>query len=460
MLYLGIFILFLILGVCSRKLDVSKAAPKGAIDACFYRIAVFLLYQWRQIRGSRQRAMRIMGAESLKICLLVFFVGNAAALILWLSGEEERGLIDGGYLLREEQGGKEREVTLSAKNESGEEAQVYVTVRAMGYTREEQAALCERMLKELETSALGENTSWNEISGPLVLPKSVAGYPFTLKWRSLEPAVLSSGGKVADRNDSVWETAQAILVKLRLEISGENFEREHSFYARVVPPREEADFTQALQEALEEAEKNTGEEKVQLPVKVQGEKVSWSAGKQNRSAVIFWLGVAAAGAAVFFHGREMAKEEKERGKQMEKEYPAIVSKITLYLGAGMNIRSAWEKIAEGAQGKNNNPVYEEMRITCREMEGGVAEAEAYARFGRRVRQQCYVRFATLLTQNVKKGNAALLSLLRQEAFAALNEHTSFVKRAGEESATKLLLPMIMLMGMVMVLIMVPAFMGM
>ena len=126
----------------------------------------------------------------------------------------------------------------------------------------------------------------------------------------------------------------------------------------------------------------------------------------------------------------------------------------------MNIRSAWEKIAGSVPENNENPVYEEMRITCREMEGGVAEAEAYARFGRRVRQQCYVRFVTLLAQNVKRGNAALLSLLRQEAFAALNEHAAFVKRAGEESATKLLLPMIMLMGMVMTLIIVPAFMSM
>ena len=460
MLYLGIFTLFLILGVCSRKLDVSRAVPKGAIDACFYRIAVFLLYVQKQMSGGRRQAVWGRGAERLKICLLVLFAGNAAALVLWLSGDGEGEIIYGEYLLREEQGGKEREVELLAKSGSGEEAQAHVTLRPVKYTEEEQEILCKQMLKELEVLALGENASWNEISKPLVFPESVAGYPFTLKWHSLDPAVLSSGGKVADFDAPVWERTQTVLVELQLEISGEDFEREHSFYARVCPLREEKTFGEAVQGALEEAEKNTEEEKVRLPAEIQGEKVSWSGRKQNRSTTVFLLGVAAAGAAVFFHNRETEKELKEKRKQMEKEYPVIVSKITLYLGAGMNIRSAWEKIAGSVPENNENPVYEEMRITCREMEGGVAEAEAYARFGRRVRQQCYVRFVTLLAQNVKRGNAALLSLLRQEAFAALNEHAAFVKRAGEESATKLLLPMIMLMGMVMTLIIVPAFMSM
>ena len=149
---------------------------------------------------------------------------------------------------------------------------------------------------------------------------------------------------------------------------------------------------------------------------------------------------------------------------MEEEYPAIISKLTLYLGAGMNTKGAWEKIAkEGNKlnqtGKEINPVYREMLLTCREMDSGIAEADAYERFGKRIRRQKFIRLTTLLVQNLKKGNAALLQQLRQESIVALEEHAAEKKKEGEEMETKLLFPMMLIMGMVMVLIMVPAFLS-
>ena len=175
---------------------------------------------------------------------------------------------------------------------------------------------------------------------------------------------------------------------------------------------------------------------------------------------VFFLGLIAAGASWFLFDYDLQKRNRERKKQMEAEYPAIVSKLSLYLGAGMNLNKAFAKTArEGVQKKNPNPVYEEMQLALGEMADGITEADSYIRFGKRTGLQRYIRLGTLLTQNLKKGNAVLLVQLKNEAFLSMQEHTAGLRKTGEEMGTKLLLPMLMMMGMTMMLIIVPAFLS-
>lgn len=484
MLYGGILIWFILLAAVSRKKkfiyedeEESKDSQKSGIEGYFYRMAM-LLYEWWPLKQRRNsmvsehltrlhpgqappRLWRQYEVERLKLCLVVLFAGNMIALFMYINESSGSAFVDGMYLFRDKQGGNSRETRLLARNSSGEETEISLTVQALGYSEEEQQVIYEEMIKELQAKALGENRSWNAVSEPLVLPEMLEPYPFTLTWHSSNPAFLTSGGKVASWEDVEQLQEQTALVELTVRVSGENFEKEHSFYARVCPKQKEKTFSEAVTEALKTLERETaGEERMHLPEEIQGEKVIWTEQQGDESRVFFFLGLAGAAAVFLLQGREPEKALAKKQQLMEKEYPTIISKLTLYLGAGMNIKNAWQKIAKSAEGKNANPVYGEMLFTCREMEGGIAETEAYARFGKRIRQQCYVRFTTLLVQNLKKGNETLLLLLRQEALAAMEEHSSLIKREGEESTTKLLLPMVMLMGMVMVLIMVPAFMGM
>ena len=88
------------------------------------------------------------------------------------------------------------------------------------------------------------------------------------------------------------------------------------------------------------------------------------------------------------------------------------------------------------------------------------EGEAYERLGKRTGLREYIRLCTLLTQNLKKGNAALLSRLQEEAQGASAERLQRSRKMSEEAGTKLLLPMIMMLVVVMVMIMLPAFSSM
>ena len=128
----------------------------------------------------------------------------------------------------------------------------------------------------------------------------------------------------------------------------------------------------------------------------------------------------------------------------------------------MTVPNAWQRVAKDYRVKRQETgkkryAYEEMLLTIYEMESGVAQTKAYERFGRRCRVQCYNRLSTMLSQNVKKGATNLAVLLREEAAYAFEERKHTARRFGEKAGTKLLMPMMMLLCMIMVVIMVPAF---
>ena len=164
--------------------------------------------------------------------------------------------------------------------------------------------------------------------------------------------------------------------------------------------------------------------------------------------------------------RKLANQEKElarRRAQMQRDYPEIISKLTLLLGAGMTVKRAWRKIVMDYEEEKDiwgiRYAYEEMRQGCNEMESGITEAESYERFGRRCGMQIYVKLGALLSQNLRKGAKGMNQILKTEASQAFEERKARARRLGEEAGTKLLAPMFLMLAVVLVIVIVPAFMS-
>lgn len=124
----------------------------------------------------------------------------------------------------------------------------------------------------------------------------------------------------------------------------------------------------------------------------------------------------------------------------------------------MSLSNAWIKIAKDYKEKTTKKrfAYEEISLTAGELMLGTSEVIAYERFGRRVKLLPYLRFSSLIAQNVKKGSAELLNQLELEAAEAFAERKELAKRMGEEAGTKLLVPMVVMLLLVLAIIMVPA----
>ena len=161
--------------------------------------------------------------------------------------------------------------------------------------------------------------------------------------------------------------------------------------------------------------------------------------------------------------QDLLKEQQKRKEQMIRDYPEIISKLTLFLGAGMTVKRAWKKIITDYETKGKargeRYIYEEMIRTAREMDSGVMESESYERFGRRCQVQEYMRLGALLSQNLRKGTKGLTQMLRMEAIQAFEERKARAKRLGEEAGTKLLAPMFLMLAVVLVIVIVPAFLS-
>ena len=94
------------------------------------------------------------------------------------------------------------------------------------------------------------------------------------------------------------------------------------------------------------------------------------------------------------------------------------------------------------------------------MKNGVSESAAYENFGKRCGLPCYIKLGTMLSQNLQKGSRGLVGILEKEAVSALEERKNAAKKLGEQAGTKILFPMIMMLGVVMAALIVPAFMNM
>lgn len=146
---------------------------------------------------------------------------------------------------------------------------------------------------------------------------------------------------------------------------------------------------------------------------------------------------------------------------MALDYPKIVSQLSLYMGAGISTRKAWERMIEDYEKKNREEkecraAYEEMCTALHEMQSGVPEALAYERFGARCHMPAYLKLGTLLSQNLRKGTKNLSELLKEEAEEAFEDRKALAKQMGEECESKLLFPMILMLLTILIMIMYPA----
>ena len=101
-------------------------------------------------------------------------------------------------------------------------------------------------------------------------------------------------------------------------------------------------------------------------------------------------------------------------------------------------------------------LYEEVLLAVYEFQAGISEEAVYRNFGMRVGIPIYKKVVELLIQNLKKGTGDLLFMLQREENVALEMRKEQAKRLGEEAGTKMLLPMIVLMGVVLLFVLYPA----
>lgn len=468
---------YLVLLILSRKEDTVSDIPSYLVP--FYRMALYLLkriwLKFPKLFSSAQveRDLAQLHPEESKecmvteyytrktaLCLAVIFIGTILAAAVRISAKSGLALGEDGMISRGNYQEGAAEISIAA-DYGRQQMEFRLQVEPRHYTEAESEELFDDFLEWLPEHILGENVSLQNVTKDLVLKDDYDSFPISVDWKSDKQYILSNTGRVSP----VEKPEQ---IRLMLYMSCSKYCREAEIMVTVVPPvvSEKEKLYLEVEQMLQQSHNDSLEQEYwKLPAEWKGERIYWKQIIEDNSLLLWGAVMGTVVLIYLFSDRDLHEQTEQRKKRLRREYPEIVHKLVLFVGAGMTIRGAFQKIAGDYEAKQKaagkfSPACAEMLYTCRELCAGVSEGAAYEHFGRRTGLQEYIRLSTLLTQNIKRGNSTLLERLREEADKAAEAQLQQGRKLGEEAGTKLLVPMVFMLAVVMALIMIPAFSNM
>lgn len=239
----------------------------------------------------------------------------------------------------------------------------------------------------------------------------------------------------------------------------------YRIYVGIVPralSRYESLLLQLQQAITTEDEGSLGENMLSLPTEIDGQRIYYSEHEDRSYLLLPLLGVIAAMAIYMRQGQARRTEKKQREALLMLDYSELVSKLMVYIGAGLTVRNALETISQHFDAlitrgiKEDRPLYQELRTMVIQFRRNMPESEIYLSFGRRVNLKPYTKLVSLIEQNRMNGARNLRAMLELEMEDAFEQRKTTARRLGEEAGTKLLLPLFIMLGIVMIIVIVPA----
>lgn len=397
-------------------------------------------------KGYYQKKKKEMGLLIIAAVLIV--------ILCVVNDWQNSHLGDHNKILRGEAESGKEEISLQMKTEEGKWKDIFLVLYPKEYSEDELEQLFWQACEGLPELIRNENENLDAVISDLNLITEIEDFPFSLRWESSNPEIIDSGGQLISFDKDLDE-----MVELTVDFEYGEWEKRYSLPIHIVTKSKE-DFIYSLEENLKEQEKLTREEKeFYLPDTFQEESVQWRYPPGNSAIVLGILFSIMLPFISIQKDREIHNQTKKRKEQLQESFPEFINKLILLMETGMSIRGAVYRIAEDyqkKQGIKKDYLCEELMYVCRQMKNGLSEKEAYELFGKRCSLGCYTKLSGLLIQHLQKGGSSILETLRNESGKASEEQRRLVQKKGEEMGTKLLFPMMIMLGIVMVFIMVPA----
>lgn len=386
------------------------------------------------------------------IILVLSFVLGSALLLMELLKEEELEIVRNPS----GEGKRTEQFQVEIEGEEGKEF-LEVEIDEQEYEDHEIGAMFESVMEKLDEVILGENESFDYVEKDLNLVNSLEGYPVQIDWELDSYKVMNIYGEIQEEK----LTEEGSLVEIRGNITYLDKKVIYIRSVMIYPVRLEGMdlMMHQIKQAVMEKERETRKEaSFTLPAEVEGRSLNWMQKKELIGLYVMFLGVMLSVFLIYREKEEKKKMYLKRQEELIRSYPVMVSKLNMLLGTGMTIRNAWERIVDSSD--SEAAIYEEMNKTLVEMRGGIPEGEAYERFGKRCELTTYMKLGALLSQNLRKGSKGIADILKVESIQAFENRKSLAKQRGEEAGTKLLMPMMGMLAVVLIMVMVPAFLTM
>ena len=236
------------------------------------------------------------------------------SVYLWDNSREIKTNENGEQILERSENGEDQ--THKMKVRIGEkESDMDISVSGRMYNSKELNIAFQTASEELETLILGENKSLDEVRSNLDLITAIPDTDISVSWQTDRYDVIDMQGNL--QKDSMEE--EGTVVKLTAVLSYADEKAAHEFYVKVYPPLQNDDerIMEDLQTSIVRSDEKTAtEEYMVLPDSVNGEKIQWKYGTDQRAAAILVIGIGAAGMLIISEGQRKKEEEKKNSRQI------------------------------------------------------------------------------------------------------------------------------------------------
>ncbi|MBS6929173.1 MAG: hypothetical protein KH170_00220 [Lachnospiraceae bacterium oral taxon 082] len=395
----------------------------------------------KQIFSDKLKYWLIVAAGFILFILCSTFLNNSKA-----SNYIERPYVD--------EDDTEVKIEVEGLLEGSQKIEIPVSKRV--YSNEEVKEAMKKGMDEILNILPGENTSLQDITTDLNPVSELSDLGLGVKWDFGDGDIIDIQGKVDNENLS-----ESVDIDIGVTLSYESYEESYVIPARVMPKPMSADesLIKRFKDYISVADKKSaGESGFYLPESFEGKKLVYHLEDGMNFHLIWIMGIIV---AILLYLREKNNDRQKlekKKRELLKDYPDIVSKLIVFIGAGLSVRQSWEGIVKDYESENKEKryAYEEMSKSLARLKTGTQENVVYKEFGRSCLLRQYMKLASLLEQNRKSGISTLSTLLGMESQSAWEERLNLAKREGEELNTKLLLPLFMMLLIVMMMIIVPA----
>lgn len=356
---------------------------------------------------------------------------------------------------RQDVGGGDKEYVLEAKLEDGEKEKVYINLAERKLSEEEIKEIMDDSYDNIKRELLGKNVSVEEIIYDLNMISEYEDM-IDIVWNIKEDDYIDYSGKI------LWDK---INDNEEINIEGiftiNNYSR--SYFIKLKLDKRKREYKDVLNDELNKyiMDYSSSEKVVELPDYIDDKKVVFEKSNDENTIICFIFAILFG--VIFFiaKNKDLQNKMAKRNSQLEVDYAALVSKMTILYTSGMTVMAAWDKIIDDYDKHicEKRYVYEEMKIAKKRMMNGLSETKAIVEFGKRCGLHQYVKFSNILEQNIRKGTVGLKEIMRQELNESYEIRRALALKKGDEAGTKLLLPMGVMLVISIIIIIIPAFLS-
>ena len=441
--------------VCNDHTDRSVFGSAGRLCIRYipeeYKDRFYRLYRKNRVQNHKLLCEEADEVLSKLMSETLRYIFLASALFLCLSFIPEKEVVRS--VMRPEYGEGVSHVEIGLLDTDDEEVTNYtLEVHPREYTDDEFDNLARETEEYIRNEFMGRNISADSITEDMNLMTKSPDGTLNIVWSSDDPLVINSEGKVM-REELTTDEVVHLTAVIKDTYHEHKTELEVTVLSR---DKTMTDSDRAKDKILNiERESRTNGEFV-IPDNIgEVEVIKEEDSMQDKLRLVYFLVMVLVIVITYLRINRMKESGNRRDEELKLDYYGFVNRVTLFIGAGMTIQESLRTSVKGHSGR----LSEEVDLTLNMIASGVPETKAYLQMGRSIGIQEYMRFTSLVAQNLNYGNSNLIKLLDQEVKQSYVTNRENIRKKGEQASEKLIVPTLLLMIVVIGIIVYPALTG-